>query len=87
MHGTESPQSGGRRARVRTRWLRALFGDGRRVSAEPQYEVPNLICPHCGRLMRVSRNPFYGIDMSVHDTVAECARCNYSVLINLRHRS
>lgn len=82
-HIGSAPES----SRGRMHWLRTLFRSRRRISVEPEYETPDLRCPHCGRLMQVTPNPFYGVDMSVHDTVAECARCDHSVLINLRHRS
>lgn len=68
-------------------WLRALFRSRRRISVEPEHETPDLPCPHCGRPMQVTPNPFYGIGMSVHDTVAECGRCDYSVLINLGYET
>lgn len=34
-------------------------------------------CPRCLNRMRVSRNPYYGVGLAVHQHVSLCPRCGF----------
>ena len=34
-------------------------------------------CPRCLTRMRVTRNPYYGVGLAVHQHLSTCPRCGY----------
>lgn len=44
---------------------------------EPNPVTRTRWCPHCLARMRVSRNPYYGVGLAVHQHLSSCPRCGY----------
>ncbi|MEV8214122.1 hypothetical protein [Leifsonia sp. NPDC077715] len=44
-------------------------------------------CPHCLNRMRVSRNPYYGVGLAVHQHLSTCPRCGYVEFVRAPRRA
>ncbi|MEX1077661.1 MAG: hypothetical protein WED09_00945 [Homoserinimonas sp.] len=45
------------------------------IAAPAATESPGPGCPRCGSSVAAARNPFYGVDLAVHQYVRNCVDC------------